>query len=155
MEKPKKEVSKKQLILKLASFCAYQERCISDLYKQFDKYDTTGISHQEVIDELIEEKFINELRFAKSVTRGKFNVRKWGRNKIRQYLQLKSIDKYDIDKALKEIPSNKYLEACQSLVDKKMESLAHKELSDFDKKQKVIASLLQKGYEFDIIKETI
>lgn len=155
MEKPKKEVSRKQLIFKLASFCAYQERCISDVYKQFNKYDMTGISYQEVIDELIEEKFINELRFAKSVARGKFNVRKWGRNKIRQYLQLKNIDKHDVTKALKEIPNDKYLEACQYLADKKMETLAHKELSAFDKKQKVIASLLQKGYEFDIIKETV
>lgn len=155
MEKPKKELSKKQLIVKLASFCAYQERCISDVYKQFDKYEMTGISYQEIIDELIDEKYIDELRFAKSVARGKFSFRKWGRNKIRQYLQLKHIDKYDVDKALKEIPNTKYLEACQYLADKKMESLAHKELSDFDKKQKTIAYLLQKGYEFDVINEVL
>lgn len=151
----RKELSKSQLLLKLASYCAYQERCIFDIEKQFDKYETTPQLRAELIEELLSEKYINELRFAQSVARGKFNFKNWGKNKIRQYLQIRRIDKNDIEKALQEIPYKKYIETCQKLVDKKKEALASKNLEDFERDQKVIATLSQKGYEFDVIKETL
>ena len=151
----RKELSKSQLLLKLASYCAYQERCIFDVEKQFDKYDTTPQLRAELIEELLSEKYIDELRFAQSVTRGKFNFRNWGKNKIRQYLQIRRIDKHDIEKALQEIPYTKYLATCQKLVDKKKEALLSKNLEEFERDQKVIATLSQKGYEFDVIKEAM
>ena len=153
--KPKKNLSKSQLLVKLASYCAYQERCLFDIYRQLEKYETIPSLREELIDQLIKEKYINELRFAKSVARGKFNFRNWGRNKIRQYLQIRHIDKADIEKALNEIPYSKYLATCQKLVDRKKETLESKNLDLFTRDQKVIASLSQKGYEYEVIKETL
>jgi len=155
MQKAKKFISPQKLLVKLASFCAYQERCFLDIERKLDDYELSENDRQELIDYLIKEKYIDESRYAKSVARGKFNFRHWGRNKIRAYLFSKRIDQNDVSKALREIKEQDYFMTCLRLVESKKEKLRNKELSEFDEKQKVIASLSQKGYEFDVINKAI
>lgn len=153
--KSKKIISPEKLLIKLASFCAYQERCFQDVSRKLNDYDLTEDERQELLNYLIKEKYINESRYAKSVVRGKFNFRHWGRNKLKAYLFSKGIDQMDISKALNEIKEPDYLLACIKLVESKKEKLVLKELSEFDEKQKIIASLSQKGYEFDVINKAL
>ena len=79
-------MTQKQALGKMAKFCAYQERCQSEIkYKLFG----TGLSNDEIdniICDLIEHKFLDEERFAKAFVRGKFNQKGWGRIKIQQHL---------------------------------------------------------------------
>ena len=112
---PKKQISPSKLLVKLASFCAYQERCFLDVERKLDDYELSQNERQELIDYLIKEKYIDETRFAKSVVRGKFNFRKWGRNKLKAYLFSKRIDTGDVSKGLKEINEQDYFLACLGL----------------------------------------
>ena len=155
IEMKKKQISKDKLLLKLLSYCAYQDRCLYEVSQKIHNYDISPDEEQEIVDQLIQEKYLDETRYAKSVARGKFNYKKWGRNKIRAYLASKRIDITDIHLALNEINEQAYLIACIDLVEAKIEKLAPKDLNEFERKQKVIASLSQKGYEFDVIERAL
>ena len=147
----KKKISYSGLLLKLTSYCAYQERCLYDIKQQLEKYDVTEEQEEQVISYLYEEKYLNDLRYAQSFTRGKFQFKSWGKNKIKAHLKAKGIEELEISKALKEIDERKYWEKCLLLVEKKLEQLDKKEDSILIKKQKAINSLMQKGYSFDVI----
>lgn len=153
--KQRKIISPQKLLVKLASFCAYQERCVQDVERKLNDYELSPDERQDLIDYLIKEKYIDESRYSKSVVRGKFNFRHWGRNKLKAYLYSKGIDNAHIQKGLKEIKEPDYLLTCIKLVESKKEKLSPKELSEFDEKQKIIASLSQKGYEFDVINKAL
>jgi regulatory protein len=155
MHQEKKQLSKNKLFLKLCSYCAYQERCFSEIELLINKYEISEEDKNELLGDLIAQKFIDELRYAKSVARGKFNFKAWGKIKIRFHLRGKGISDSHIQKAFLEIDKKAYLDKCEMLIAKKKSDLAHKELDEFTLKQKLIAYMSQKGFEFDVIREFV
>ena len=151
----KKIISPQKLLLKLASFCAYQERCLFDIEKKLNDYELGEHDKETIIEYLQKEKYLDEARYAKSVVRGKFNHKHWGRNKIRAYLFSKTIGEHEVRSALKEIKEQDYFLTCLKLVESKKNKLSVKELPEFEERQKIVASISQKGYEFDVIDKAL
>ena len=58
---------------------------------------------EEIISTLIVENYLDEERFAIHSAGGKFRMKQWGKNKIKQALKFKQVSDYSIKKALKEI----------------------------------------------------
>ena len=135
-----------QTLEKLKSFCAYQERTHQEVLK---KMRTLGVPDEwkdEMICFLIEENYLNELRYAQSYVRGKFNLKSWGRQKIRYGLKAKNISDPCIEKAIQsEIDLQKYKETLLSLIKKKASTL--KTTAPFKTRQKLYAYAASKGYE--------
>jgi regulatory protein len=145
---------KEQALQKIKHFCSYQERCHSEVKSKL--YDL-GLWKQDVetlISQLIEENYLNEERFAKQFAGGKFRLKKWGRNKIVYELKQKQISSYCIKKALKEISDDDYLATLKKLAVDKLK-LLKSEKNIFVRKRKITDYLLQKGYEPDMIRETL
>jgi regulatory protein len=155
MQKEKKEISKSKLFIKLGSYCAYQERCLFEVNAFIDKYEISQKEREELIGDLVAQKYLDDLRYAKSVARGKFNFKHWGKAKIKFYLINKGIEESYIRKALLEIKKVDYTATCAKLVESKRAKLASKELDEFTEKQTIIASLMQKGFEYDVIKDVL
>ena len=64
MEQKKKHITKEVAFQKLQAYCAYQERCHSEVES---KLYTLGIYEGDadaIISQLIEDNFLNEERFA-------------------------------------------------------------------------------------------
>ena len=75
-----------QAISKIKHFCAYQERCHAEVR---DKLYSFGLHRKDVggiIADLIGENYLNEDRFAINFAGGKFRMKHWGKNKIKQGL---------------------------------------------------------------------
>lgn len=150
---PKKQLTSAQAKLKIAAYCAYQERCQQEVR---DKLYTYGLHMEEVenlISYMIEEGFLNEERFAIAFVGGKFRIKKWGKNKILQELKLRRISPNCIKSGMKEIDPEEYGKTLQGLVEKKWESLSDKD--DFVRTQKVTRYLMSRGYELDLIQEAM
>ena len=56
----------KQILLKAASYCAYQERCHSEVVTRLGEWGVYGNEAQEILLKLIELGYVNEERFAKT-----------------------------------------------------------------------------------------
>ncbi|MCP4521055.1 MAG: RecX family transcriptional regulator [Cytophagales bacterium] len=144
-----KPIDPKSAFLKMAKYCSYQDRCESDILLKLNKYLLTDNEKSDIIENLIEEKFLNEERFARSYVRGKFRSNKWGRVKIKQALKMKGIDSYLINLGFEEIKDEEYLQTLYALFDKK--DAQEKEQDPYKRKAKIINFLLSKGFESDIV----
>ena len=69
---------------KLVSFCVYQDRCHAEVEQKMKEFVLIPEAKEEIILYLIKENYLNEERFARSYTRGKFYIKKWGKNKYRK-----------------------------------------------------------------------
>ena len=135
---------------KLANFCVYQDRCHWDVEKKMREYDLIPEAKDEIFIYLIQNNFLNEERFVKSFVRGRFNQKKWGRNKIKMALKQRQIPEQLIRIGFKEIDEGEYLKVLKELFVKKQEELKS-ETNSFKKKQKLRNYLLQKGFENELI----
>ena len=147
--KPKKEVSDKQLLNDICKYAAYQERCIYEVEQKMDQYVISKDDKNGMIDYLIEERFIDEDRFAKAYVRGKFNFKKWGKIKIKSHLRNKRVASSTIEMALSTIDEKQYFETLITLAEKKWATLEKEE--EVQKKVKTLRFLASKGYESNII----
>ena len=98
-----KWVSKEEALAKIQRYCAYQVRCHQEVRTRLLDMGVYADWLEEIIVQLIEENFLNEERFARSFARGKFRIKQWGRNRIRQELKKRNISAYCIRMAMEEI----------------------------------------------------
>jgi regulatory protein len=108
---------------------------------------------EEIIGQLIEDDFLNELRFAKTYARGKFRMKAWGRIKIIHSLKQKGITDYCIKEAMKEINPEDYKESLHVILTQQLEKFP--DLSPFERKSKAFRYALSRGYESGIIEELL
>ena len=142
------------ILKKAANFCVYQERTQDEVRKRLRDWKVFGDDAEEIIAWLITETYINEERFAKAFAGGKFRVKKWGKLKIEAELKARKISKYNLASALKEIPSSDYLDTLEALIIKKSEEVKL-EPNFLKRKQKVFNYLISKGFESNLVLETI
>ena len=148
--KSKKHISVKEAISKMASFCAYQERCQAEVReKLYAEYYLDSEEIEFIIAELIIQKFINEGRFAKIYAGSKFRLKKWGKLKIKQALKQFHLSTYCINQGLAEITDEDYESTLRALLAKKSKQTT--ENNPLKKKQKLLQYALSKGYEMDIV----
>lgn len=107
-----------------------------------------GDELEEIISDLIKDNYLNEERFAQSFARGKFRMKKWGRNKIKQELKRRLVSPYCIKKGMKEIDEDEYLDTILYLVEKKLSTVSGHEAI---RRKKVFEHCYRKGYEANYI----
>ena len=150
---PSKPLTPDQVLDKMAKYCAYQERCVKDVCDKLKTFDIPEEEKSKILDYLLDNRFVNDERFAKSFVRGKINQSGWGINKIRFHLMQKGIDKELIDEALGQTDEAVYR---QRLIDiLKTKSKTVKAESDFEKKRKLAAYAMQKGFEGNLVWEVL
>lgn len=138
---------------KMEHYCAYQERCHDEVIQKLKSLNMIPQAIDAIVVHLLDNNFLNEERFACSFARGKFRIKQWGKRRITNELKARNISKYNIDRALKEIPEGEYLETFHNLAEKLWETT--RETNILKKKKKVMDYLLRKGYESNLVQEKI
>jgi regulatory protein len=134
---------------KLENYCAYQERCHKEVREKLKAMKMIPQAIDKIIVHLIDYNFLNEERFAKAFVRGKFRIKKWGKNRLVRELKFRDISKYAIDVALKEIDEADYFETLDELTQKRIAQV--KEKNSYKKKKKVADYLLYRGWESHLV----
>jgi len=149
-----KTLTYNEVLKKLEYYCSYQDRCYKEIEQKLFEYQLTAEEKDAILIRLIENKFINEERFALSFARGKHFYKNWGKIRIQQELKFREISSKNIETALKEIKDG-YENRFYEYAAKKWEQIRDTDLNK--KKNKLIARLSYKGYEshliFDFINE--
>lgn len=133
---------------KAADYCAAQEHSVSEVRLKLHAWGIDGNLAGKIIDQLLEEGFIDELRYAKAFARGKFRNLEWGKIKIRAELKYKKISAEHISSALDEIDPEEYSGCLKELLDKKLHSLG---VISRENKFKAMRFALSKGFEPELI----
>ncbi|MCJ8164719.1 recombination regulator RecX [Pontibacter sp. E15-1] len=155
MERQKKQrfYTPKEALIKVAAYCAYQERTQQEVRTKLFSYGLEPDDVEELIVRLGQEKLLDEERYAQSYVRGKYALKKWGRRKITQGLKSKGISDYCIKQGMKEIDPEVYEENLLNLLEKK--NATEKEKNPFTRRQKLTYFLMSKGYEGDLVQDAL
>lgn len=143
------KLDKKSALAKAEHYCAYQERAQQEIRDKLYEWGLWSADVEELISELIQTNFLNEERFTLAYVSGKFNIKHWGKIKIKQGLKLKRIPDKMIQRALNSIDHDEYLKTIQSLAEKKAALI--KEKDAFKRQYKLVSYLMGKGFERDLI----
>ena len=153
MISPKNSFSVDEATRKLEGYCAYQDRCHKEVISKLREMNMIPQAIDLIVGHLIQENFLNEERFARSFARGKFKIKKWGKNRIVNELKHRDISKYNITTALKEIESKEYLNTFNVLASKRLSEIREK---DLQKRRKKLADyLLYRGWESGMVYEKV
>lgn len=149
MPTEKKSLTFEEIKQKLINYCIYQDRCHAEVEQKMREFLLIPEAKDEIFLFLIKENYLNEERFARSFTRGKFYIKKWGKNKIKQHLKQKGITEKLILKSFDEIDNEDYIKTIRDFVNKMMPTF--KGLKEYQKQQKMISFLMSKGYEYELV----
>ena len=150
----KKTLTRDQALQKAKHFCRYQQRSHSEVKKKLYSLALKKKDVEELMAQLIEEKYLDEESFAIAFARGKFRIKQWGKVKIKYELRQKKVSDYCISKSLIGIDEIDYTRTLEKLASEKLESLKS-EKNIFVRNRKLQDYLLQKGYENELVKKII
>ncbi len=150
---PAKPLTPDQVLDKMAKYCAYQERCVKDVKDKLKTFDIPEKAKEEILEYLIDNRFVDNERFVRSFVRGKVNQSGWGLNKIRFHLMQKGIAKELIDEALGQTDEEVYRQKLIAILKTKAKTV--KAASDYEKKRKLAAYAMQKGFEGSLVWEVL
>ena len=140
-------------IERLKNYCALQDRCQWDVTQKMKEWGLLEMTQNHILEILIQEKYVDEERFAQSFCRGKFIIKKWGKVKITNELKKKKISDICIKKGLEEIELTEYDLLLENLLTKKNDTLRDK--NHFTRKSKLARFLIQRGFEGNLVWDKI
>ena len=153
MHKKVPDLLPSELIHRIEHFCAYQERCFSEVDQKLRSWSVEPSRIPAILQYLQEEKYLDDERFARSFVRGKFLMNKWGRVKIYHELRRRNIPESVIRQALHEITEEDYLRILRELlIRKKTELEIRKNLMI---REKIINFVTGKGFEHYIAEKIL
>ena len=133
---------------RIRHYCAVMDRCQFQVITKLKSYGVSDALADEILIELIQNKYLDEERFARSFCRGKFKIKRWGRKKIAFELSKLKVSKSCVLLGMSEIDDADYEDVITHLANKKMALL--KDKNTIIRKKKVVDYLIRKGYESDL-----
>jgi len=141
-----------KVLEKMRVLCSRREYCRSDILKKVvPALDGDRQEAEKIVDILVNEKFIDELRYASAFVRDKSALSGWGAVKIRYMLSSKGIPRDVISEALGDVDEGKARVRLEKLMENRYRSLK----DDPQCRLKMLRFGLGRGYEYDEVSSVI
>lgn len=135
---------------RLEAQCARREYCCSDILRKAAKaLEGDTETAQEILDSLVKNGFVNDLRYAAAFAREKSGLTGWGPVKIRFALKTKGIPADIVETALQEVEPGHAENRLEKLMRGKWKNLE----GDPQARLKLLKFALGRGYEYDTVRE--
>lgn len=137
---------------RMRALCSRREYCRKDIMKKvLPAVDGDVTVAGGIIDMLVKEKYIDELRYASAFARDKSSIAGWGAVKIRYMLSAKGIPEGLIAQAMEEIDGEKAVSRLDKLMENKFRSLKE----DPQCRLKMLRFGLGRGYGYDEVSSVV
>ncbi len=149
----KKYLTKSEALAKAQRYCAFQDRCHQEMRSKLIEWGVYGDTLEEVLADLIADRFLDEERFARSFARGKFRIKGWGRQRILNELRQRQISDYCLRKAMTEIEEDEYRQTLKELIEKR--AAQETEANEALRRQKLASYAIRRGFEPELVWEVV
>ena len=147
------KVTPQEALMRLEALCAKSEQCTLDLRQKLYKWEISSGNCEKIIKKLIEERFVDDARFAVAYCRDKYRFNRWGRMKIVYGLRAKQISSNDIKEALNAIDEKEYEQILVSVIKSKAQTI--KDVDTYEGRTRLFRSVASRGYESALIAKII
>lgn len=148
-----KQKTEQEAYLTLASLCANAEHCQWEMREKMRRWELSEEAQTRILNRLVSERYIDDVRFARAFVKDKVKYNKWGRRKVEQALWQKHIDEDIRQQVLDEIADEDYVLVLRPMLQQKRKSI--KANSDYELNGKLILFAVSRGFTMDIIKQCI
>lgn len=136
----------KKALSKLQALCARKEYCEGDIYRKALKLaEGDEAVASQMLASLVEDSFVDDIRYATAFARDKSALDGWGPVKIKYQLAAKGVRRDAIAAALSEIDEAKAESRMGEVLAAKFRTLRE----DPDVRLKLLKFALTRGYEYD------
>ena len=149
--KQPKTKSADEALASLMRLCARAERSSGDALRLMARWGVPTAERQKVLQRLIDERFIDDVRYTEAFIREKTNLSAWGEYKIKATLRSKGIPEQIINAALAENDSINNTERLRERLARKLRSI--KADTTYQLKTKLIRYGLSLGFPSDVVIE--
>ena len=108
---------------------------------------------ERVLGRLVDERFVDDERYARFFVRDKIRFDRWGRRKIEQALYKKGVARDISSRVLDDVPDDDYAAVLAELLAAKRRTV--KAASDYELNCKLVRFALGRGFGMDIIRRCI
>ena len=149
----RKPKSATQALSSLMRLCARSEKSSGDAMRLMRTWGVPEGERQGVLQKLIDQRFIDDRRYAEAYTREKSSLVGWGKRKIALQLRQKGVARDIVDEVLASLDSD---EQSERLVDKLQRKLrSTKAASEYELRGKLLRYALSLGYDYDMANDAI
>ena len=149
----KKPKSAAQALQSLMRLCARAEKSSGDALRLMRGWGVPEGEREGVLAKLIEQRFIDDKRYAEAYVREKSHLAGWGARKIAFQLRQKDIDKEIINTSLASLDSNAQLEQLTAKLERKMRTT--KAANNYELRGKLLRYGMGLGFDYEMTRSAI
>ena len=153
MLQKKKPITEQEALQKLSALCARAEHSSGEMLEKMRRWQLSEDARERVLDRLIDEKFVDDERFARLFVREKIRFDRWGRRKIEQALYQKGVASDISRRVLDEVDDEAYVAELKKLIAAKRRSVQAE--SDYEMRAKLTKYALGRGFGYEVIRQCI
>ena len=132
--------------------CSRREYCRREISDKLVSWGCTSAETCEVVDFLVEQKFVDERRYTEAFVKDKLRFNKWGKVKIAYMLHAQNIGRNIAMDVLSEIDETEYKQILTGELQKKHRSIRG---NVFEIKGKLYRFATSRGFESEMVNEII
>lgn len=148
-----KSISKEEARLRLASMCSTAEHCEGECRKKMDSWGVSAADQEDIINFLLDERYVDDLRYSRAYAKDKRLYSGWGARKISQGLYVKGVARNVSSQALAEVTDDEYVEVLRPLIASKRRTVTGD--NEYEINGKLIRFALGRGFSYAQIRRCI
>ena len=149
----KKPKSAAQALQSLMRLCSRAEKSSGDALRLMRGWGVPESEQRGVLNKLIEQRFIDDRRYAEAYTREKSRLAGWGARKIAFQLRQKGIDKEIIQATLAALDGDAQLEQLTTKLERKMRTT--KAANRYELRGKLLRYGMGLGFDYEMTRDAI
>lgn len=150
----KSSISPEAALVRLQTLCAASEQCSSELRNKLHRWGLPASTAEKILQSLVNDKFVDDERFARAFVRHSYRFSRWGRAKIAAALSHKQIQRNLISTALQEeIDEDEYTSIASSLIHSR--AAIYEQPLSFDDRRRLFRFMFSRGFETALVSRLI
>ncbi len=155
-----RQKSEQEAYLTLAALCAQAEHCQWEMLEKMRRWELPEEQQAHVMQRLVEERYVDDERYARAFIKDKIRYNRWGRRKVEQALWQKHITEDIRQRTLDEVDDEEYLSVLRPLLKQKQKELKRslkgaRGMEEAMLNQKLIRFALGRGFTYDLIRQCV
>lgn len=146
-----KSLSEQEALARLQALCAQGEHSSGEMRDKMRRWLLPHDAQERVLEQLIDDRFVDDERFSRIFVRDKLRFDRWGRRRLEQALYKKGVARDVICSTLDAVPEADYIAVLRPLLDSKRRSL--KAATDYELNAKLVRFALGRGFSFAQIRQ--
>lgn len=147
----KEQLTYEQALGYAMHYCSKAEKCKSEVLKKLYEKNADPRHFDKIINTLVDNRYLDDARYARLFVIDKFKFNKWGRIKIKTMLLQKQIPDKIICEALSLINESEYLDMLKNVIKTKQKTL--RDSNPLSVKDKLFRHAASKGFELSLISD--